>query len=178
MNQRDQQMIQVIQRIDIFKGLSLQEVQQLIQVCKIRNYEAEQKIYKAGEPSTEMLILLKGQLLILSPSGELVGSAASGAAIGEMGVFTGQPRSATIVAAVPSAGMTVRKIEIEGLMSRNAAIYVKVLKNVVTLLSKRLSDANALNDKHMKTVSRLEDELEKAWGRGTEQPDEEEGTEG
>jgi len=47
------------------------------------------------------------------------------------------------------------------LMARSPAMYVKVLKNIVTLLCRRLSEANGQNAKHMQTIMRLRDQIEK-----------------
>ena len=112
-----------------------------------------------------MLILLQGQLTIVSGSGKPVGSVSAGTPIGEMGVFTGQPRSATVVASDKSAGVAIRKIDLDALLGRDPVIHVKILKNVVALLSERLMDANSLNEKHIETIHRMEEELEKAWKR-------------
>ena len=161
MNQQQQKLAQIIQKIDIFRGLSSDEVRQILQVCKVKSYAPNQQVYTAAEPSSEMLILLQGQLVITSQSGEPLGSVTPGASIGEMGVFTGQPRSATVLATTQAGGVVIRKMDVDVLMARSPAMYVKVLKNIVTLLCARLSDANNQNAKHMQTIMRLRDQIEK-----------------
>ena len=166
MNQQQQRLMQIIQKINIFKGFKSGEVQELLQICKIQNYDPDQQIYKAGEPSTEMLILLQGQLMIVSSSGEPLNSVTAGTSIGEMGVFTGQPRSATVMATTRSAGVSIRKIDVEALMGRNSAMYVKVLNSIVALLCERLAAANSQNEQHLKTIKRMRVQLESMLKKG------------
>ncbi len=160
MNQQQQRLVQIIQKIEIFKGLNMDEVRQILQVCKMRNFAPNELVYKAEAPSDEMLILLKGQLMITSASGEPLGSVISGNPIGEMGVFTGHPRSATVTAATDAGGIAIRKMDVEIMLSRNPGMYVKVLKNMVTILSGRLAQANAQNEQHMRTIMRMRDLME------------------
>ena len=161
MNQKMQQFARIFQKIDVFSGLNLQEIQHLLKLGQIRAYEPDQVVYRAGEPSDEMLILLQGHLVVTSPSGEPIGSIPPGTAIGEMGVLTGQARSATVVATKKSGGVTIRKVDLEGMMARNAMVYIKVLRNMVTLLCNRLADANTRNEQHMKTIMRLRNQIER-----------------
>jgi len=49
-------------------------------------------IYRMGEPSDEMMVLLKGHLAVTNNAGDVLAEIKAGAPIGEMGVFTGQTR--------------------------------------------------------------------------------------
>ena len=162
MNQQQQQLAQIIQKIEVFRGLSLEEIRQIIHVCHLQTYEPNQQVYKVGEPGSEMLILLHGQVMIVSQAGEPLGSVTSGTCIGEMGLFTGHPRSAIVVAMTASGGVSIRKVDMEVLMTRYPAMYVKVLRNIVTILSDRIASANSRNEEHMKTIARLSEQIEKA----------------
>ena len=161
MNEQQRRLAGIIQKINIFKGLGLQDIQQILQVCKMRNFQPNDEVYKAGAPSDEMLILLKGQLLISSASGEPLGSVTAGNPIGEMGVFTGQVRSATVTAATEAGGVVIRKMDVDILMTRHATMYVKVLQNIIGTLSERLAQANTHNEQHMQTIMRLRDQIER-----------------
>lgn len=146
MNAQQYQMMQVLQKIPVFKGLDVKEALQLLKVCHPTAYKSGQVIYGIGEPSTEMLVLLKGRLNVTGRSGEVLATLAAGAATGEMGIFTGQPRSANIVAAEGSAGLAIRKAELAVLLGSNKDMHLRLLYNIVALLSSRLAAANRLND--------------------------------
>lgn len=160
MTQQHQRLAQIIQKINIFKGLNTDEIRQVLQVAKMRTFVQGDMIYKAGAPSDEMLIALKGQLMVTIASGEPLGSVTAGHSIGEMGVFTGQVRSATVTAALDGGGITLRKLDVEILMSRNPSMYVKVLKNIVSVLCERMAQSNKQNEQHLKTIMRLRDAME------------------
>jgi signal-transduction protein with cAMP-binding, CBS, and nucleotidyltransferase domain len=145
MNAQQYQMMQVLQKIPVFKGLDDKQAPLLLKICRSGAYKAGQVIYTIGEPSTEMLILLKGRLNVTGRSGEVLATIQAGAATGEMGIFTGQPRSASIVAAEGSAGLTIRKSELAVLLG-NKDLHLRLMYNIVALLSSRLADANRLND--------------------------------
>jgi len=161
MNAQQKLLVGIIQKINVFKSLDLQEVQSILKVCTMRNFQVEEVLYKAGDASDEMLILLKGQLIILSASGEPLGNVTAGHPIGEMGVFTGQPRSATVTAMAAGGGVAIRKMDVDILMARTPGIYIKVLKDMVDILSGRLSQSNEQNEQHMKTIARMRDQIER-----------------
>lgn len=155
MNSAQYQMMRVVQKIAVFKGLDIEEVVLLLKVSHSTIFKPGQTIYKTGEPGDEMLILLKGELNVTGNAGEVFATIGSGNAIGEMGLFTGQPRSANIVAVEKSAGLVIRKQELIVLLSNNREMYVKLLNNVINLLSERLAEANQLNQELMKEKERL-----------------------
>ena len=155
MNSAQYQMMRVVQKIAVFKGLDVKEVVLLLKVSHSTMFKPGQTIYKTGEPGDEMLVLLKGELNVTGPAGEVFATIGSGNAIGEMGLFTGQPRSANIVAVENSACLVIRKQELIVLLSNNREMYVKLLNNVINLLSERLAEANQLNQELMKDKERL-----------------------
>lgn len=172
MNQQQQRLAQIIQKINVFNGLNISDIQQLLQVCKMRSFAMEEQVYKAGAPSDEMLVLLKGQMMVSSASGEPLGSVTAGHPIGEMGVFTGQTRSATVTAMTDAGGVAIRKMDVEIIMARNPNMYVKILKNIVGILCDRLSKANTQNEQHMKTIMRMRDLMEQRGATAEAEEDE------
>ncbi len=138
--------MQIVQKIPVFDGLSLDQAQLLIQVSKFSKYEAGKTIYDIGGASDEMLILVKGKLNVLSDAGQLLGEVPPGSSIGEMGVFTGHPRSATIITAEECVGLEIRKNQLLGVMNADQSMKSIILENVVGMLSSRLADANSKLD--------------------------------
>ena len=164
MNQQQYRMAQIIEKVRVFKGLEVQEVQRLLQVCHPRSFKQDAQVYKAGEPSTDMLILLMGKLAVLGASGEAVAEILPGVSIGEMGMFTGQPRSANIVAAEPSGGVIVAKKSLDVLMNSFSGMRERILENVIELLSERLSEAGGKIAALTQRVEALEGRQESGTG--------------
>ena len=179
MNSAQYQMMQVVQKIPIFKGLEVKEAFQLLKVSHSAIFKPGETIYKTGDPSNEMLVLLKGELKVTGPSGEVFATLGAGSATGEMGLFTGHPRSANIVAVERSAGLTLRKVELIVLMRNNREMHVKLLNNVIRLLSERLAEANKLNQELRQKKERVSgadeaDEAEEEYEEEEKYPEDEE----
>ena len=89
-----------------------------------------------------MLVLITGKLTVLSASRMPLGEILPGQSTGEMGVFTGHKRSATIVAAEDSSGLTISRDMLRSVMNNDIAMKCVILENVVEKLSDRLETAN------------------------------------
>ena len=137
-----QQLKSIIERVTVFRNLNITEARYLLKLCHPKAYRQNELIYRAGEPSTEMLILLQGKLKVVGGSGTVLGEILPGTTIGEMGVLTGCPRSATIIALEKSAGFVIEKSPLERLLLSDQDIRVKVLENIVRILCERLIGAN------------------------------------
>lgn len=95
------------------------------------------------EPSESVYVIISGrmQVLIRESSGDLrhVGEMSQGESIGEMGVFSGRPRSATIIASRDSELIEFSKEDVDEL----AANYPQLMRHLMKLLIKRLEGAYA-----------------------------------
>ncbi len=165
MNEAQYQLVKAIRKLRLFKGFELNDMQNLLPICHYTQYESGQKIYGLGEPSREMLILLMGELNVVGDSGEILAEIPSGSPVGEIGVFTGEPRSATITAAEPSAGFVIARADLQKVLGKNKGMYFKVLQDLVTVLRERLVEANRLNDEHLQTIIEMQDLLVKHTGK-------------
>lgn len=112
-----------------------------------------------------MLILLSGQLSVLSEAGDVLAHIEPGATVGEMGVFTDAPRSANIVSTKPANAITISKTDFFRYLQANKATHFKVLQNLVHVLSRRLAESNAANAEHVETIIRIEDLLVRYTGK-------------
>ena len=160
MNERQYHLVKVIGKIPVFEGFGLEEIQSLLRVCNLRNVSAGEDIYTKGEASDEMLVLLKGKLSVTSESGEELAAIRPGRPIGEMGVFTGQPRSANIVSVEDSTVIAFKRQELGALLMGNRDMNLKVLQNLVGILSQRLTEANELNESQSRMIRDLDRQLE------------------
>lgn len=164
MNAAQYQMMRIIQKIPTFKGFDPKEMVWLLKISHSAMYKAGQTVYELDGRSDEMLILLKGMLNVTGSAGEVLATVKPGSAIGEMGLFTGQPRSANIVALENCAALTIRKSELLTVLGNNTDMYVKLLYNLLSQLSQRLTEANQINGELKIRIEELE-------GAGEEEED-------
>ena len=146
MNRAQHQLMQVIQKIPVFDGLSFEQAQKLIRISRFKKYESGDTVYNVGGVSDEMLVLIKGKLSVLSATGQSLGEVSAGNSMGEMGVFTGHRRSATVVAAEECAGLAITRNLLLEAMNTDRVMKGVILENVVTELSTRLAEANTRLD--------------------------------
>lgn len=174
MNERQYHLIQVVQKIPVFGGFELSDIQRLLRVGELRQYDEGDEIYVKGAPSDDMLVLLKGKLSVLGESGEELAEVRPGMPIGEMGLFTGQPRSASVTAVHDSAALILGREDLTAVLQNNRGLHVKILQNLVSVLSERLEAANSLNDSHSRMIRDLERRLRYGDGNDDEGQEEDE----
>lgn len=168
------QLVSIVQKLAIFKGLVPAEVQRLLHICRLQRYEAGQQVYRRGAPSDEMLILIQGGLSVLSAAGAELAEIGPGMSIGEMGLFAGQPRSADIVARQPAMGFEIRKPELDAVLKINREMLIKVQQNVIRLLAVRLQETNVKLDRYGDTIERLQNKIEELLGQSEKSDEAEE----
>ena len=173
MNERQYHLIRVVQKIPVFGGFELADIQQLLRLGEIRQYRGGDEIYVKGAPSDDMLVLLKGRLSVVAESGEELAEIKAGMPIGEMGLFTRQPRSADTAAVDDSTALILGRDNLVAMLESDRGLHVKILRNVVSILSERLTAANSLNESHSRMIRDLEKRLRYADGNGAEHGDEE-----
>ena len=144
MKRKQFELHKVVQKIPIFKGFEHNEILAILKTCTSVPIAPGETIYVKGEPSEDMLILLKGELIVRGDSGEKLARIHPGGSIGEMGIFTGLPRSASVTSHEQSAGIVIKKMDLIEVLRTESAMHIKLLSNLVTLLSRRLVDTGAL----------------------------------
>jgi CRP-like cAMP-binding protein len=158
MNKQQHQLMLVMRKIGVFKGLEIEHIQRILRVAVSKQFEVGQRIYIIGEPSDEMLVLLRGRLLVTTAGGDQLGEILPGSPTGEMGVLTNQPRSANISAIEPSVAVVITKKNLDAVLASNAGMYMCIMKNIVELLCERMSATNQRNDALQRRISLLEGE--------------------
>ena len=131
----------IIEKVKVFRRLTVTEAQQLIKLCEYKTFGRNEMVYRIGDPSNQMLILLQGRLTVVNEHGTILGYIEPGTTTGEMGVLTGQPRSATILATEAAAGFVLDKGNLDKLL-RDDGLRLKVYENMVGILCERLAGAN------------------------------------
>jgi len=160
LNERQFFLAKVIQKIQVFSEFQLADIQRLLRVAELRDFDEGEDVYLRGEASDEMLVLLRGRLAVLGEGGEELAQIGPGKPTGEMGVFTGAPRSASIVASHDSTAITFDRSRLIELLEANRGMYVLVLRNLVGILCERLADANVLNESNSRMIRDLERQLD------------------
>jgi sulfate permease, SulP family len=125
---------------------SAEYASQLAQHCTRREVKADQDIARQGEPSDSMHFILQGRVgVFVGTQGDRivrVRSLGRHTMIGEMGMISGRPRSATIRAEIDSVLYELPRNAYRDLVQQNPDVAQALLKFVIDVMSERLSFAN------------------------------------
>ena len=136
---------QLLSRIELFKGLTEAERLELSSQMRERLVSEGTTLLRAGDSGTSMFVLYEGLLhvTVTAESTGLetrVGRIQAGMFFGEMSALTGEPRSATIVAATDALMFEIDKAQIAALIDRRPEV-AHVIAETVALRRLRNSDA-------------------------------------
>ena len=136
--------IKLMKKIPIFYGLEDEDYEKIIRICSKKIFHQDEVICKRGDEPNELFILLKGQLrVMLSPSVFLTHIIPIGL-VGEIGIFTGAQRTATVYASLESTIIRIHKKELIELFKNDCILCNRILMNVISDLANKLQEENDL----------------------------------
>jgi CRP/FNR family transcriptional regulator/CRP/FNR family cyclic AMP-dependent transcriptional regulator len=131
-------------QVPLFAELPPDRLRELAQMCRRRVYQRGETIFHKGDPGTGLYVLTEGQVKIVLPSeaGEeaLLAVLEPGDFFGELALFDGQPRSATVVAVTRAETLLLPRDDFLGFVTRNAEVAVALF----AVLSRRLRATDEL----------------------------------
>lgn len=142
MNTDLSQFVQVLKRIPLFQGLKTDQARIILQVSERQTLQPGEPLCTFGEPSNHMYVLLSGELSVRTQDDVQVAIITPIAPVGEMGIFTGETRSATVLARATTSLLVLSKAKLDMCMRRNPAIEIAISRNLIDTLSQRLRTAN------------------------------------
>jgi NTE family protein len=133
----------------LFAGLAEEELKAIAEQMHPREFAAGKQLCAAGEPSDRLWLITGGLVHILAghadaAAGEVVARQRKGDVVGAQGAVTGEPRTATVVASLPTSAMELDGERFLALAQR----YPAILVNLIRIQSERLVIANARRVEH------------------------------
>ena len=133
--------LKVIEKIPLFQGLSPNQVRQVLDTGQITTFEKGHVLCREGDKSTEMYILLAGEVSVRRNDVTLA-TVQPVEVIGEMGLISGQPRSAKVEATRNATLIVLNKLTFDVALKKDADSAAKVFRNMLKTVCHRLRDAN------------------------------------
>ena len=131
----------IVEKIPFFRNLSSGQIKQLLHAGKMHTKDAGEMLCQRGDKSTELYLLLSGELAIKDGDTELARIAAVDI-VGEMGVVTSQPRSASIEVSEASTLLSISKIRFDAILKGDIDMAAKIYRNMLDSLCEKLRQAN------------------------------------
>lgn len=125
--------------VEIFAPLSDEETQKLAEKCDSKIFSPNEPIVRKGQEGKSMFVVHRGSVKIqIVENGVIktVNTLHEGDIFGEMGLFTGEPRSANVVAAEETEVLEIKHSAVKPLLKRNP--------NLVEALSQTIAERRAL----------------------------------
>jgi len=139
--------------IPILGGLTNDQFESLLEICESRTFPKDAAIYTEGQRSIDMYILTEGVLQV-SLWGKEISRIFPITPVGEMGLFTGEPRSASIITRTPCTLLRITKDDLFNLFEKDKDLHIQFQMGMIVDLSEKMRMTNEL-------IAKLRSKLEK-----------------
>ena len=126
----DDQRIENLKGLSLFKRLTARELRELDQLLHERSYQKDEVIFDEGDTGLGLFIVVSGRVKILSSHAALQRLAPEfgpGDFFGELALFEEAQRTARVVAMEPTQVLALFRTEFVSLLERDKGIGVKLL---------------------------------------------------
>src|SRR6266704_397424 len=140
-NETDQ-LVQFLKNVKLFAELNPDSLAKLGSCLKTAEFPPAEVIVREGAPGVSMYIIKSGLVEVRKKDPTtgfdfLVAQLSEGAAVGEMSLLTGKPRSATVTTVQPTVVFTLTRADFRNLLTQHPEISLGLAR----ILAERLEDA-------------------------------------
>jgi type IV pilus assembly protein PilB len=140
-NQTDE-LVQFLKNVKLFSELSAESLAKLGACLKTAEFPPSEVMVREGAPGVSMYIIKSGLVEVRKKDPAtgidfLVAQLSEGAAVGEMSLLTGKPRSATVSTVRPTVVFTLTRADFRNLLTQHPEISLGLAR----ILAERLEDA-------------------------------------
>src|SRR5690242_9294407 len=137
-----EQLGQFLKNVKLFGELSPDSLIKLASCLKVADFPPSEVIVREGAPGVSMYIIKSGLVEVRKKVPAtvidfLVAQLSAGAAVGEMSLLTGKPRSATVTTVQPTVVFTLTRADFRNLLTQHPEISLGLAR----ILAERLEDA-------------------------------------
>src|SRR5919198_5002539 len=137
-----EQLIPFLKNVKLFAELSPDSLMKLGTCLKTAEFPPAEVIVREGAPGVSMYIIKSGLVEVRKKDTTtgfdfLVAQLSEGAAVGEMSLLTGKPRSATVTTVQPTVVFTLTRADFRNLLTQHPEISLGLAR----ILAERLEDA-------------------------------------
>ena len=137
-----EKLVHFLKNVKLFSDLGPDSLKKLGSCLKIADFPPSEVIVREGAPGVSMYIIKSGLVEVRKKDPAtgidfLVAQLAEGAAVGEMSLLTGKPRSATVTTVHPTVVFTLTRADFRNLLTQHPEISLGLAR----ILAERLEDA-------------------------------------
>jgi len=124
----------------LFAKLASADLERVAALGRRRHVDADELVVRHGDPAEHVYVILRGRVRVVSPSGDgkevALRILQAGETFGELGLFHGGRRTATIIASEPCELLVLGRRDFLALVEQNPRIAIWLL----AALSERISE--------------------------------------
>jgi len=132
--------INLMKEIPLFNGLDNRQYKKLLNICRQQNFPGNHTIFNLGDESSELFILIWGQLKAVIHDNKVLTHISPVGLTGEISVFTGIPRQTSLITMTESRVIVISNSELSWLFKNDLELSNIVYLNTINELTKKLSD--------------------------------------
>src|SRR5437870_7316659 len=138
-----EELVQFLKNVKLFAELSADSLTKLGSRLKVVEFPPSEVIMPEGAPRVSMYLIKSGLVEVrkkdpVTGIDFLVAQLSQGAAVGEMSLLTGKPRSATVTTVQPTVVFTLTRADFRSLLTHHPEISLGLAR----ILAERLEDAS------------------------------------
>ncbi|HSR54189.1 MAG TPA: GNAT family N-acetyltransferase [Acidobacteriota bacterium] len=133
--------LEAVDRVELFSGLSQEQARRLAACCHLAGYEEGDMVFRQGLPGEGLLLVLEGEIEI-ELEGRLVGRVGAGECLGEISALRGFVHSAGARAAASVTAALLPRDDLHSLIRRRPDIGVILYRNLALGLGRKLQRAD------------------------------------
>jgi len=135
--------IKVLKKVEIFRGLSLTQLESLAQISEEKKYRGGETVFTEHSTGDEMYIIKKGKVCIElglkgKPNTATIQRLSVGQIFGELVLVDKRSRSATAVCENDCEIITINRDKLDKLFEQDSRLGYTVMRNLAQLLAERL----------------------------------------
>jgi CRP-like cAMP-binding protein len=131
--------VQSLRQVPMFRDIDPARLKLLAFTSERVNFAEGQKFFSQGDPADAAYVILKGKadVSLETPNGAIkIAELGQDAIVGEMGILSDSPRSATIIASMPTTALRIDKRVFLELLTQFPQMSVAVMRELASRLEK------------------------------------------
>ena len=113
----------------LFAGLSKRQLRNVARASGVAGYPEDAQVVEEGDPGTIFYVILEGKVKVVR-KGRTIARMGAGSFFGEMSLFDGGPRNATVLTEAPSRFLTLSRSKFRAVLVADGRLAVRILETM------------------------------------------------
>lgn len=133
----------ILQEIDLFKGIGIEIMEEIVSICSEENYAADTLLFRQGKEADSLYILQEGVVRLLVENGGTISFSLDeqGEVFGWSSMVESGHYTASGLCAEDVKVLKIKREDLDKIFQRHPDVGLMVLKRLAGVIAGRLTDA-------------------------------------